>query len=263
MADLLGPLPYEWLGALALGILWVNTFLISGAALLSRRALGAVRDRLAAARASGALVEGVIEEGRGPGGALAARHVEQIGRAMTVPGPDRILFTDRATRAEIYGGVVRAAGGEAIEIEARAGDGAEVWVPDAPPVREGAFEAAWSRASTNKGYATSIELPALPGARAWVHRDGDALLIATMDPIALCDRHRARLARFAAACPIACGVVTAIALVPPVFGLVSTIGGALGIAYFLIVQPLGTAARDAARLPPKRLVGGIWQRPAA
>jgi hypothetical protein len=256
-----GSLPYEWLGALALGILWLNTMLIAAAALRERRALGVVRASLADWRASGALVHGTIEEGRGPGGALAARHVEQIGRALTVAGPDRILFTDRGARAESYGGVLRTDGGETIEIEARAGEGVEVWATAVPPAREGDFDSAFSRASTNKGLAASIELRVERGARAWVHRDGDLLRITAMDPIAHCDRARARLAAFAAACPIGCGVVTAIALVPPVFGLVSTIGGALCLAFFLAVQPLGTAARDAARLPPRRLVGGTWQRP--
>ncbi len=40
---------------------------------------------------------------------------------------------------------------------------------------------------------------------------------------------------------------TALALRPPVFGAVSTAGGVAGLAFFLLVQPLGTALRDHAR----------------
>ena len=42
---------------------------------------------------------------------------------------------------------------------------------------------------------------------------------------------------------------TALALRAPVFGPVSTVGGAACLAYFLLVQPAGTALRDFARAP--------------
>ena len=50
------------------------------------------------------------------------------------------------------------------------------------------------------------------------------------------------------------------ALWPPVFGLVSTLGGALCLAFFLIVQPAGTALRDAVRVPSRAIVRGQWKR---
>jgi hypothetical protein len=40
---------------------------------------------------------------------------------------------------------------------------------------------------------------------------------------------------------------TTLALWPPVFGRISTVGGLAGLAFFLLVQPLGTALRDHAR----------------
>jgi hypothetical protein len=47
---------------------------------------------------------------------------------------------------------------------------------------------------------------------------------------------------------------SALALSAPVFGPVSTVGGAACLAFFLLVQPLGTALRDRARAPaPSRL----------
>jgi hypothetical protein len=250
-------LPYEWLGALALGILWVNAFLIAAAAMKQRGELGGVRAQLA----KGSLVAGTVEEGRGEGGVLAVRRVEQIGRAMTVPGPDRILFTDRAASAESLGGKVRTDAGETIDVDARR-EGVEVWIDDGAPARRDgpAFEVAWSRASTNKGLVANVEQTIVEGARVWIHRGGTVLRIASMDPIALCDRKRSLLLSFALADLALCAGVTALACWPPVFGVASTIGGVLAVAYFLGVQPLGTAVRDAAKLPPLRPVGGIWQR---
>lgn len=259
----LDPLPYEWLGALALGILWVNALLIAAAAMKQRGALGALRRRLADGRRDGTLVSGVVEAGRGEGGALAVRRVEQMGRAMTVAGPDRILFTERGARDELFGGTVRTDAGEALELEPRS-EGVEIWVADDAPSRraDADFETAWSRASTNKGFASTLERPVTPGTRVWVHRAEGRVLVAAVDPVADCTRKRALLAGFAVGAVVSCGVVSVIACWPPVFGTVSTLGGALAVAYFLAVQPLGTMVRDAARPPSGRLVGGIWQRPA-
>lgn len=258
--ELMGSIPYAWMGLLALGILWLNTLLIAAVAFGRRRALGRLRARFIAARASGALTCGVVERGEGPGDALATRHVEQVGRALTVSGPDRILFTDGASRGELHGGVVRGDDGASITVEPRS---AEVWIEAAPARADAEFDQAWSRASTNKGYRASIDLRVERGAKVWIHRDPDRddVLVSTLDPIALCHRKCAVLASFAAGAVLTCALVTVIACWPPVFGLVSTIGGALALAFFLMVQPLGTAARDAAKLPSERLVGGTWQRP--
>lgn len=255
--EFLGPLRYEWLGLLALGILWVNVLLVAAAALQHRRKLGAVRDAWAAARARGDLVEGEVESGDGPDGALATRRIEQLGRAMTTAGPDRILFTDRSGSGRTHGGVVRAAG-EAIDV-ARCEE-SDVWIDDRAPSRrdEDDFASAWSRASTNKGVASTIEQRIAVGDRVWVDRARPR--IAAMDPIALVDRRRAMLLGFAAADVLGCAAVTAIALWPPALGPVSTIGGVLGVAYFLAITPIANAVRDAAKIPPDRAVGGIWQR---
>ncbi|AKF07339.1 hypothetical protein [Sandaracinus amylolyticus] len=261
----LDALPYEWLGLLALGILWVNTLLIAAAAWQQRSALGAIRATMIAGRHDGTLVSGIVEEGRGPEGAIAMRHVEQMGRALTISGPDRILFTERAVDEEIFGGVVRTDAGETLDVEAARGESIEIWLrDDAPSARRDAdFERAWSRASTNKGCVSTLEQRIERGARVWLHRGADGVLrIAALDPVAECTRKRALLAGFAVLTVLSCAVVSLIACWPPALGTISTIGGVLGVAYFLAIQPLGTAVRDAARIPPERLVTGVWQRPA-
>jgi hypothetical protein len=43
---------------------------------------------------------------------------------------------------------------------------------------------------------------------------------------------------------------------------VSTLGGAACLGFFLIVQPAGTALRDAVRLPSRAWLRGRWMRSA-
>jgi hypothetical protein len=102
-------------------------------------------------------------------------------------------------------------------------------------------------------------------------RDGDhigaseeqPLVVSSVDPIAFCASRVRIIAGFVLASALVLAAVTALAVWPPHFGLVSTIGGALGLAYFLAIQPLGTAIRDAVKTPARRLVGATWRRPAA
>src|SRR5262245_50221061 len=95
----------EVMGALALGILWVNTLLIAAAAYQDLRALLARRRQLGAASAQGiGLYHGRVARGRGEGGAFAVHRIEQVGRAAD--GEERvILFADRSAEGEVFGGM--------------------------------------------------------------------------------------------------------------------------------------------------------------
>src|SRR6185436_7948046 len=95
----------ETMGVLALAILWVNTLLVAAAAL---KQAGEHTSRLRALRSISpgdegeGLLHGRIEEGLGPGGALACHEVEQIGRAASEQGGQRaILFGDRSFRGAV------------------------------------------------------------------------------------------------------------------------------------------------------------------
>ena len=244
---------YLVLGAFALGVLWLNTTLIAAAALKQRASLARHADRW-----KRDLRRGKVSRGGGAEGVFASRVVRQTGRALTLSGPDRIVFSDGASE-------IRCAGGE-LEIEGRGtlsvaqGAKVELWLADAPAGTRGAFDAAFKRASTNKGFDTQVELALGEGTQVWVAGSDEALMVATLDPLAFIAAKRRSLLLFALAAPFACAAVSAVALWPPLFGTISSIGGALCLAFFLAIQPLGTAVRDAARLPPSRPVGGLWQR---
>ncbi len=253
--SLFSSLPYEWLGIGVLGVLVVNTWLIVLSAWKRRRLLGDVRKKWVQVE------RGTVEKGLGPEGVFARRIVSQMGRALTVRGPDRIAWTDTASVSEFFGGVVLRSNAEPIVLEPT-GD-VELWLSDETPVRDGDFDDAWARASTNKGFSTRVTISVASGTPVWVCRSEGTLRIATLDPLAFCDRMRRMLTLFSVLSLVALASIAALACSPPLFGPVSTLGAVLGIAFFLLIQPLGVAVRDLTLLPPSRQVGGLWSRPSA
>lgn len=233
------------MGALALAILWVNTLLIAAAALQELRRL---RRR---ARSLAGVVEGKVVEGA----PLAELRVEQVGRKS-----DRgaIVFADRSYASAILGGVVEVAG-ERRTIEATTD--AEVWLSTDEvarahaPESEQAVADAMKEASRARGFARTLRATVEAGARVWI-ADG---LVATIDPRAWLAKRSWLVVGFVVAEVLLAAGCTAVALVPPVFGTVSTIGGALCLAFFLSVQAVGTSVRDAVRVPALRIVRGTWE----
>lgn len=265
----------ETMGLLALWILWVNTLLVAAATwnqvreLLRRRAemrpLGA-----------GATGEGLLR-GRVARGAIAVQRIEQVGRA--VEGEDAIVFHDRKAAGEVLGGALEAEG-STITIAAQAE--AEVWLSAddlakaAACPSAAAFDEAFPAARKARGFSRTVAAE-VAEREVFVHgriedRDGTrtvvppargAMLVATIDPRAFIAKKAALAGAFIVAELVLAAACTAIALWPPVFGRVSTIGGALGLGFFLLVQPAGTAVRDAILTPSRAPVRGTWKRTTA
>lgn len=258
----------ELMGVLALCVLWVNTLLIAADALKRHAVLGERLRALRASRGRGTLITASIVRGEGPEGVFATSDVEQLGRALTVRGPQRIAFTDRAARPILHGGVVRA-GDREVVVAAR--ESAEVWCGKVTS-RGGsdAFDAAWPAASTFRGFTTTLARRLRPGDDVWVELEGQGgdgeggarvRLVACEDPERVVVRARRPLRALVVGALGGAALVTLLALWPPVFGTVSTLGGFAALVFFLAIQPLGTAARDLALLPDRRPMGGLWQRP--
>lgn len=263
----------EIMGAVALAILWVNTGLVVVVALKQLRSVLALRGRLRAARSRGELVSGEV---RAQGAPFAIRRIHQTGRAMTTRGPERILFTDGPQSFEILGGAVTTPNGEVL-IPATQPVQSEVWPAPAREIeamerdRESTFERAFNEASKFKGYGREVAIEVRAGDRVWVQgrrdedrltaTDHEPLLVSMIDPIAWTGGRARLLVLFVLASLGGLALVTGVALWPPHFGLVSTLGGALCLAFFLAIQPLGTAVRDAVKTPARRMVGALWHRP--
>ena len=254
----------EVMGVFALAVVWLNTGLIAASALMAAVSIGRLASAFESARGRGELVRARVTRGDGEGGAIAERRVHQVGRAVTKSGPDRILFTDRQSEMRITGGEIEV-DGQALTLAAADG---EVWITGASGRREPpAFEAAWSRAGTNKGVESLLVMP-LGAGEVWIRgkREGSAMradLIAARCPIVVLSTARRRLVAFSVGAVVVLAGITVVCLTPPVFGTVSTLGGALMLGFFILIQPLAVMVRNATRPPPDQLVGGVWRRPSS
>lgn len=245
------------MGWVALGVLWVNAALISAAAWKQRGALEGVLERLRAAKTAGRLRLVEVVGGSGPEGVFAERAIEQMGRAVTTPGPDRILYTDRSARVAVFGGSVRESGREFSVVAAPE---AGLWWTSREGVRDGggSFDDAWPRASTFKGVVSTLVTRVETGP-VWIELDTQErlVLVSDRDPVAEVVGGRRRLALLVFATLAGAAAVTALATRPPVFeGGWSLLGGVLGLAYFLGIQPIAVDVGDRAKVPSERLVGG-------
>jgi hypothetical protein len=245
------------MGILALGILWVNTLLIAAAALKERAKLVAKLTSL------GPVSEGKILRGDGPGGVLAAFEVVQRGRLAAVDPPS-IRFSHRAHRHTVSGGCLALKDGSSVDI--RSSENGEVWIDDATfkaaasCPSDVAFERAAIDARKTAGFVRTLVVDMKVGRDVFVARGEAGSLVATLDPRVWLAR-RMRLAHaFVMAEIVVAAACTATALHAPRFGTLSTLGGAASLAFFLIVQPLGTLVRDALCPPSRARRSTTWTR---
>jgi len=277
----------EIMGALTLAILWVNALLIAAAALRSagehRRRLRTLREVSPNEGGTG-LFQAQVDEGAGQddGGrdsVLARYELEQLGRAgAPAKGRRTVHFGDRTFDGAVLGGVV-VAGDTRVRVSAGEAD---VW-PSRGAVSAAAacsgqagFDRVFDEARKARGHARKITVDVRVGQTVWLGGElrkttggmelvpsaEVGLLVSAIDPRAWLRHASALAAGFALAEVLIAGAITALVLVPPVLdGWPSKLGGVLGLAFFLAVQPLGTAVRDAVRTPGKAFVRGRWIEP--
>jgi hypothetical protein len=255
----------EVMGVLALAILWINTGLIAAAALKQRWVLQRLSAELTSVR------RGRVVRGDGPGGAIAALQVKQVGRLVAARVPS-IVFHDQDHASILYGGRLAVESGDALDLASS--ERVEVWIEDssyrdaAACASLAAFDAACADAKKARGFARRVEAPILSGQDLFIATLGrghaeERLLVSTFDPASWLSKKMALVSFFVVAEILVAGACTAASLHPPLFGLVSTIGGAASLAFFLLVQPIGTQVRDAIRLPSRALRKGSWTQPGA
>lgn len=269
----------DWLGLLALAVLWTNMLLVAAAAALEARRLLERRARLARG-----LIRARVTRGDGPDGALAQHVVAQVGRTR---GDGLIHFHDRGVSVEVFGGELEVlearpgcgAPGERARVDA-SGTVADVWPAAGAVERAGvcpgpdAFAAAEGPARKARGWARALTTTLREGDEVWLlasRVDGSSgatytaphdgpLFISGVDPTPWLTRHALFAAGFAALSVLLTLICSAVALWPPIYGTVSTIGAFSGIVLWLSFLPLGTAVRDAVREPGRAFVRGVWRR---
>jgi len=263
-------LSFEIMGLLALGILWVNTLLLAGAALSPLRELFG---RLRRWRRDG-LMQAIVVAGT-EDGALARYEVEQTGhKAADDDDRPAILFHDRAYRSFVYGGRVTIDGDE---IALEPSDDGEVWLTAAEKAEAGAcpdaaaFDEAYPNARKAKGWHREVRRDLREGDAIYVHArrdngrlvapEGAPMMLATHDPRGWCRARAALVIGFQLMVLAMAGGITYLALYPPLFGTVSTIGGVVGLLYFITIQAVGVSVREMTLAPPKTALRGSWLRP--
>lgn len=252
-------LTHEIMGLLALGVLWVNTLLVVGAA------LGQMGSLLGHLKTLRTLRRGVVHRGDADG-VLARFEVEQTGhKAADDRDRQAILFHDRGCRSVVPGGAIEIDG----ETHALMDTEVDVWV-EASALREAArcpdiaaFDAAFAKAKKAKGFRRTVVAALREGDEVWVAgTTSSPKLLASFDPRGLLRGKVLFLAAFCVAMTGLSAAATYLALWPPYFGTVSTVGGILGLVHFLVIlQPAGVAARDLAKVPAESQLGGSWTKP--
>jgi hypothetical protein len=272
---MLSPIAMGWV---ALSLFWITTALVGWSAARELAALVrrlGVLTRAARAESGFRLVRArVLAEARafeGGAGDLAEARVRQTAHRTRAA----LRFGDQSRCDVSFGGLVEV---DHRLVEVAAGPAA-VW-PRAEAVRIAAacpspvvLAEAWADAGRARGWARDLVVTVRAGETVWIagafvtrgdqpRIEPDAaegLLITQVDP-RLWLAGRAALAFVAIAAMLATGVgCTVLVLVPPLFGPLSTLGGLLSLAFFLLVQPFGTALRDAVRLPSRALLHGVWR----
>lgn len=260
---MLGPIPYWLLGGFALVVVWCAALLCAAASVSYARMLGK-RARTITRQ----LREGVVASGLGEGGAFAVHEIEQIGRAMD-GDPPAIVFSDKTYQARVFGGVIDS-NGETLEI-APPGASLEVW-PDASTQLaqakvedDDALDALYKDARSAKGAPRTVTVFFSKGKKVYftTAEDGALAFLSSEDPRPFFSERRRAHVLFALAELAICGGLTALALFPPAFGAVSTLGGVGLLAFFLSVQPIGVSVEEASREPFRRFLRGVHKRSAA
>ncbi len=251
----------SFMAAFALAAFWLNTLLIAGAGWSECAALR----RRYAFLSAGTGGRGVVRSGAGPGGALAAWKVVQVGRSN---GRGPILLHDRSRESLVFGGVAQLATGE---VEIRGDAPAEVWCGAATralasvQTEAHSYAAALPAASRAAGWERTVELPLRVGDAIWVarynvpDREHAPFVLADFDP----RRWRARITWLTVGLVICllvvAGACTAACLWPPVFGTVSKLGAFAALVAFNLFQLLGKLHHDAIQPPATASLGGSWR----
>lgn len=275
----------ELMGLLALAAMWTTTLLVTAAGardlvrLIRRRARLAPVGALSPGQGQTGTVRGTITSP----GTLAVLRVEEVGRAYAKK--PAMLLHPRRQAGLIEGGTVRLDDGRSVRVPPLLASAAEVWRHGRAPLATPAlgFTEALAEARRARGFARTVEYRYAEGDRVVlggrVHAEADGtwslapepdpsrlgqaptLLVAAEPPAAWYTRKIGLSALALLGFLGSAALVTALVFTGPLFGLVSTLGGALGLAQFLLVQPLGVALRDATTAPDRAVVHYDWVAP--
>jgi hypothetical protein len=263
----------EWMGVVALCVLWGNTVLVALAALKNLQQL---RKYLYGGRvlAVGALTpgehQGIFRAELPPGKAFHL--VEQVGRVGAGATPS-IVWHDRHAESRLLPCSARA-DGRAVELSGAAA----VW-PRPGAVGAAAtcsspaeFEQALSAAKKPRGYDRPVEVSV--SGEVWIAgrvRSDEGSIVVTGGPLVVSEEDPRVIVGRKTAFVVGVFIPTIFALAagctwlatfPTAFdNWVSKLGGVLSLIFFLLVLPAGTRVRDFLLPPHRSFLRGAWAPP--
>lgn len=266
----------EWMGVLALFILWGNTVLVALAALKNLHELRAFL------RGGRELRVGTLPPGEHEGlfraelpAGKAFHLIEQVGRVGAGAEPS-IVWHDRRAVSRLLPCAAQTDDRElALAGPAAVWPSAEALAAAARCSSSSEFEQALAVAKRPRGYDRPVEVTV--SGEVWivarVRVEGGALaasgdetlplVVSAEDPRVIVGRKTAFV--YGAFLPAIFGLAagcTWLALWPTVFdSWVSKIGALLGLVFFLLVLPAGTRLRDFLLPPHKGFLRGVWTLP--
>ncbi|MGF1509958.1 MAG: hypothetical protein ACFB9M_10700 [Myxococcota bacterium] len=251
-----------WLAAIAVSAFWINILLISAEAWLRARWIRRFRFYPPLEGPGRAVARVRVLSGDGPEAQLGQHRVEFRGRQMT-GAESRIHWHDRHHTSVVYGGT-GSVNEQFVRIEPT--ERSEVWVgpvvgplPEAEPRTAVAFETSHRSKGITKVVRTSIG----SGEDVWIagswRQTPDGWLVeAEADrPLILSRRHpnhwsrrtQRELIGFGLGVVVVAAGIMVLCFWPPVFGPVSSVGGFLGLVYFLTVQSAAAWIRGRVQEP--------------
>lgn len=247
------------MGLALLGLAWVTALMVALDALIDARAM---------LRRLGEWKQGLLQ-GTVVAPELAVHEVEQRVKLLDGSEP-ALVFFDRAHVSTVLGGPVKVG---AEQLAVAPAPSAEVWVAQATRASAAScpspasFDALLTAAQGPGGGLRTVRTSLSAGAPVWLMgtRRGatlEASLVAGFDPRSWAS------GRLAASLGIVVlnfawvGFGTALALWPPVFGQVSTLGALVLLGHFLGMTPVAMAAREKSRTPAFAFIRGSWRRPS-
>lgn len=286
----------ELMGILALCVVWINTGLIIAASFqtwvsLRNRKRAAMRElRWQPQR------EGLVELRVADNPELDTSFVfkaKQIGRIANKT-KNTIVFADSEFQSQCLGTRLSLPDKSArtIGVEVPETSDFELWLNE-ERVRQYAdnyshegFAQALRAAQTGKGFERRLAIPFKPVQRFWLYarideanaepRQGTSqtsvesrwkvvqslyhpLLVSEVDPIGWYQKKMRLNIGFMLFTFLSASGLSALALRSPAFGTVSTLGAALLLVYFLLIQPAGVWIADRSRTPNQAEIRGLWQ----
>ena len=248
------------MGLAVLGLAWITAVMIALDALIDARAMW---KRLGEWKIT-------LLQGTAVANELAVHEVEQRVKQLDGDEPGLVFF-DRKHVSTVHGGLV-GVGTEQLEVvSARA---AEVWIDsDTRAAAAGcssraAFDGMNTSAQAAGGGLRTVRTSIKSGAQVWISgaKQGaklEATLVANFDPRGWAKSRLATIAGMITLNFAWVAVGTVVALWPPVFGVVSTVGAVVLIGHFLGMTALAMTFREKSRTPAIAFLRGTWRRGTA